>query len=59
MGERRRSTRRRLALALDLLADNRFDALLDGETPFERAPDVLPALAAPGGDAWLAVPGFC
>jgi hypothetical protein len=45
------TTRRRLALALDLLADDRFDVLLDGETPFDEAATVLPAVAAPGGDA--------
>ncbi|WP_432562055.1 zinc-dependent alcohol dehydrogenase [Kineococcus sp. SYSU DK003] len=45
------TTRRRLALALDLLADERFDALLDGETPFEQAADVLSQIAAPGADA--------
>ncbi|WP_432514981.1 zinc-dependent alcohol dehydrogenase [Kineococcus sp. SYSU DK001] len=45
------TTRRRLALALDLLADETFDALLDGVTPFAEAAQVLPRVAAPGGDA--------
>ncbi|WP_380176406.1 zinc-binding alcohol dehydrogenase [Kineococcus sp. DHX-1] len=45
------TTRRRLALALDLLCDERFDALLDGVTPFERSAEVLPGIAAVGGDA--------
>jgi len=44
-----RSTRRthadRLALALDLLADPRFDALITGESKFAELPDVLPRLA--------------
>jgi len=45
------TTRRRLALALELLADPRFEALLDGESSFADAPTVLPSVAAPGGDA--------
>jgi NADPH:quinone reductase-like Zn-dependent oxidoreductase len=36
----------RLALALDLLRDPAFDALLTGESPFEHLPDVLAGLAA-------------
>ncbi|MFG3697985.1 dehydrogenase [Micromonospora sp. NPDC047620] len=36
----------RLALALDLLADPAFDALLTGESPFAELPDVLARLAA-------------
>jgi len=36
----------RLALALDLLADERFDALLTGESDFADLPQVLPRLAA-------------
>jgi threonine dehydrogenase-like Zn-dependent dehydrogenase len=35
----------RMALALDLLADPAFDALITGESPFEDLPDVLPRLA--------------
>ena len=40
--------RRRLALALSLLADPALDVLVDGESPFEALPDVLPRLAAGG-----------
>ena len=36
----------RLALALDLLRDPAFDALITGESQFERLPDVLAGLAA-------------
>ena len=46
----RRDHRGRLALALDLLADPRLDALLTGESPLDRLPEVMPGLAsAPGG----------
>ncbi|GAA0320479.1 zinc-dependent alcohol dehydrogenase [Kineococcus aurantiacus] len=45
------TTRRRLALALDLLADERFDALLDGVTPFATGAEVLPRVAAADGGA--------
>jgi NADPH:quinone reductase-like Zn-dependent oxidoreductase len=38
--------RRRLALALDLLADARFDALLAPAVPFARLPAVMSELAA-------------
>jgi NADPH:quinone reductase-like Zn-dependent oxidoreductase len=38
--------RRRLALALDLLADARFDALLAPPAPFARLPEVMSGLAA-------------
>jgi threonine dehydrogenase-like Zn-dependent dehydrogenase len=38
--------RRRLALALDLLADARFDALLAPAVPFAQLPAVMAALAA-------------
>ena len=41
-----RTHRDRLALALDLLRDPAFDALLTGESTFEELPEVLPALAA-------------
>lgn len=44
------SRRRRLELALSLLADPRLDALLTGESPFEELPAVLAALAAEPGD---------
>ncbi|MER6130131.1 FAD-dependent oxidoreductase [Streptomyces sp. NPDC001795] len=36
----------RLALALELLADPAFDALITGESAFEDLPDVLPRLAS-------------
>jgi len=36
----------RLALALDLLRDPVFDALVTGESSFEQRPDVLAELAA-------------
>jgi threonine dehydrogenase-like Zn-dependent dehydrogenase len=52
----RRATRTfgdRLALALDLLRDPAFDALLSGESAFEQLPDVIPGLAAG------TVPGLC
>ena len=45
----RRATRSftdRLALALDLLRDPAFDALITGESPFDQLPDVLAGLAA-------------
>ena len=35
----------RLALAVDLLRDPAFDALLTGDSPFEELPDVMPRLA--------------
>ena len=38
--------RRRLALALELLADPRLDALISGESPFDDLPSLLPRLAA-------------
>jgi len=41
-----RSTADRLALALELLRDGRFDALLSGESTFAELPRVLPALAS-------------
>lgn len=45
------STRRRLSAALDLLAaDERLDALIDVEIPFEDAPALLPARLAPGAE---------
>jgi threonine dehydrogenase-like Zn-dependent dehydrogenase len=42
----RRGYADRLALALDLLRDSRFDALVTGESPFDDLPDVLARLAA-------------
>jgi threonine dehydrogenase-like Zn-dependent dehydrogenase len=41
-----RTTRDRLGLALELLADPAFDALLTGPSPFEALPEVLTRLAA-------------
>jgi threonine dehydrogenase-like Zn-dependent dehydrogenase len=41
----RRGYAERLALALDLLADPRFDALVTGECAFAELPSVLPRLA--------------
>ena len=45
----RRSHAERLALALSLLADSRFDALLDGPTPFAKLPAAMPTILRPGG----------
>ena len=43
------SSRRRLALALDLVADRRLDVLVQSETPFEALPAMLPSiLGRPG-----------
>ena len=36
---------------MDLLADDRFEALLDAESPFSTAAEVLPGIAATGGDS--------
>jgi threonine dehydrogenase-like Zn-dependent dehydrogenase len=41
----RRTTADRLSLALDLLRDSAFDALLTGASPFEELPDVMARLA--------------
>jgi NADPH:quinone reductase-like Zn-dependent oxidoreductase len=41
----RRTTADRLALALDLLRDPAFDALVTGESRFDELPDVMPRLA--------------
>jgi threonine dehydrogenase-like Zn-dependent dehydrogenase len=41
-----RSTRDRLALALELLRDPAFDALLTGSSPFWELPDVMARLAS-------------
>lgn len=48
-----RSTRDRLALALDLLRDPAFDGLLTGESRFTELPDVMARLAAGS------LPGLC
>jgi threonine dehydrogenase-like Zn-dependent dehydrogenase len=42
----RRTATDRLALALSLLRDDAFDALLTGRSPFEELPEVMAALAA-------------
>jgi 2-desacetyl-2-hydroxyethyl bacteriochlorophyllide A dehydrogenase len=42
--------RRRMALALTLLADASLDALITGESPFDEMPHVMAALAAAPGD---------
>jgi hypothetical protein len=42
----RRTTADRLALALALLRDPAFDALLTGESPFGELPDVMARLAS-------------
>ncbi|MFG2141453.1 dehydrogenase [Streptomyces sp. NPDC048650] len=49
----RRGFADRLTLALELLADPAFDALITGESPFEDLPAVLPRLAS--GD----LPALC
>jgi threonine dehydrogenase-like Zn-dependent dehydrogenase len=43
---RRRGYPQRLALALDLLANPAFEALITGRSPFAELPEVLPRLAA-------------
>jgi threonine dehydrogenase-like Zn-dependent dehydrogenase len=45
----RRGHAERLAMALGLLADARFDALLEGPTPFGDLPMAMPAILRPGG----------
>ena len=45
----RRSHAERLALALELLADPAYDALLDGPTRFEDVPRMMPRILEPGG----------
>jgi hypothetical protein len=42
----RRTTADRLALALDLLNDPAFDALISGVSRFDELPDVMARLAA-------------
>ena len=42
----RRTTEERMALALELLRDPAFDALLTGTSRFEELPDVMPQLAS-------------
>ena len=45
----RRSHAERLAMALALLADARFDALLEGPTRFADLPAAMPTILRPGG----------
>jgi len=45
------SARRRLTLALALLRDPIFDALLSGDSPFADLPELMPSLAEPGSGA--------
>lgn len=45
VGRPDRSYAERMALALDLLAGDRFDALITGSSAFEELPDVMPKLA--------------
>lgn len=45
----RRSHGERLAIALDLLADPAYDALLEGPTRFDDLPAAMPRILAPGG----------
>lgn len=42
--------RRRMALALSMLAEPVLDALITGESAFERLPEVMPMLASSPGD---------
>ena len=53
VGRPDRTYAERMAVALDLLADDRFDALITGHSAFEELPDVMPGLA--GG----AIPALC
>jgi hypothetical protein len=41
-----RTTQDRLRLALELLRDNAFDALLTGSSPFSDLPDTMARIAA-------------
>jgi threonine dehydrogenase-like Zn-dependent dehydrogenase len=45
VGRPDRTYAERMALALDLLADDRFDALITGSSAFEELPSVMPKLA--------------
>jgi threonine dehydrogenase-like Zn-dependent dehydrogenase len=45
----RRNHAERLAVALELLADPAYDALLEGPTRFEDMPEMMPRILAPGG----------
>jgi threonine dehydrogenase-like Zn-dependent dehydrogenase len=45
----RRNHAERLGVALELLADARYDTLLEGPTRFEDMPKAMPRILAPGG----------
>jgi hypothetical protein len=45
----RRSYTERLAIALALLDNPAYDALLEGPTPFDELPQTMPRILAPGG----------
>jgi threonine dehydrogenase-like Zn-dependent dehydrogenase len=45
----RRTHAQRLAMALALLADPAYDALLEGPTRFDELPTAMPRILAPGG----------
>jgi threonine dehydrogenase-like Zn-dependent dehydrogenase len=45
----RRTHAERLATALELLVDHRYDSLLEGPTRFEDMPEAMPRILAPGG----------
>ena len=45
----RRSYAERLGLALALLDNSAYDALLEGPTRFEDLPEAMPRLLLPGG----------
>ncbi|SMD19853.1 zinc-dependent alcohol dehydrogenase [Lentzea albidocapillata] len=53
VGRPDRTYAERMAVALDLLADDRFDALITGHSAFEELPDVMPRLADGG------IPALC
>ena len=42
--------RRRMTLAMSLLADPVLDALVSGESAFEELPEAMPVLASGAGD---------
>jgi threonine dehydrogenase-like Zn-dependent dehydrogenase len=48
----RRTTAERLALALDLLRDDAFDALLTGESAFAELPEVMTGLTSGRTGSW-------
>ena len=43
-------TRRRMALALSLLAHDELDVLITGESPFDELPSTMAALSSSAGD---------